>query len=226
MTSCIVENDIAIISLDEGKANAVSHNLIDKVNEGLDMATSNAKSVLIRGKTGIFSAGFDLKEFKKGPEATRALVKRGAAVLLRIFMHPQPVVAECTGHAVAAGAFILLAADTRFGAKGNFKIGLNETAIGFELPVFGFEFAKARLSKRHLHNAVVQAQLYEPIQAIDVGYLDKAFAPEALHQAALTQACALGELPNESYAKNKQGLRAGIATIIEDSFERLAVPPP
>ena len=219
MTSCVVENDIAIIELDEGRANAVSHQLIDDVSRGLDEAEKTAKAVLIRGREGMFSAGFDLKEFKKGPEATQALVKRGTEILLRIFMHPQPVIAECTGHAVAAGAFILLAADTRLGAEGDFKIGLNETAIGFELPVFGLEFAKARLSKRHLQNAVVQAELYDPAQAVDVGYLDSALPPDALHQAALETANRLAELPGEAYGKNKRGLRGEIAAVIEKSLQ-------
>ena len=219
MTSCVIENDIAIISLQEGKANAVSHNLIDDVSRGLDLAEKDAKAVLIRGSAGMFSAGFDLKEFRKGPEATQALVKRGTEILLRIFMHPQPVIAECTGHAVAAGAFILLAADSRFGADGDFKIGLNETAIGFELPVFGFEFAKTRLSKRHLQQAVVQAQLYDPTEAVDAGYLDAIYPASALQDAALTQAQALAELPTEAYGKNKRGLRAESASIIETSLQ-------
>ena len=218
MTTCVIENDVAIISLQAGKANAVSHILIDEVSAGLEEAEKSAKAVLIRGRPGIFSAGFDLKEFKKGPDATRALVKRGTQVLLQIFMHPQPVVAECTGHAVAAGAFILLAADSRFGAEGDFKIGLNETAIGFELPVFGFEFAKARLSKRHLQSAVVQAQLYNPLEAVAVGYLDRTYPADALHDAAVQHAAGLAELPGAAYAKNKRGLRAEIAARIEASL--------
>ncbi|MGR8947772.1 MAG: crotonase/enoyl-CoA hydratase family protein [Gammaproteobacteria bacterium] len=218
MTSCAIENGIAIISLDEGKANAVSHSLIDAVNDGLDKAESDAKAVIIRGKPGIFSAGFDLKEFKKGPVATDALVKRGTEILLRIFLHPQPVIAECTGHAIAAGAFILLAADTRFGAHGDFKIGLNETAIGFELPVFGFEFAKARLSKRHLQAAVVQAQLYDPRTAIDVGYFDAVHDEDSLHNAAMDSAKALAKLPADAYGKNKRGLRREIAAVIKASL--------
>ncbi|MEM7468963.1 MAG: crotonase/enoyl-CoA hydratase family protein [Pseudomonadota bacterium] len=218
MTICKVENNIAIISLDSGKANAVSHQLIDDVDAGLDEAQASAKAVVIRGRPGIFSAGFDLKEFKKGPEATIALVKRGTKILHRIFMHPQPVVAECTGHAVAAGAFMLLAADTRLGAKGDFKIGLNETAIGFELPIFGFEFAKARLSKRHLTAAVVQAELYDPTTALDIGYLDEIHDADKLHEATLEVASNLAALPSEAYGKNKRGLRAEIGATIEASL--------
>ena len=218
MTACVIEDEIAVISLDEGKANAVSHSLIDAVNDGLNKAESEAKAVLIRGKPNIFSAGFDLKEFKKGPEATKQLVTRGTEVLLRIFMHPQPVIAECTGHAVAAGAFILLAADTRFGTSGDFKIGLNETAIGFELPTFGLEFAKARLSKRHLQAAVVQAQLYDPDTAIDVGYLDSVHDADSVHDTAMACAKALAALPGEAYGQNKRGLRGEIGAIIEASI--------
>ena len=218
MTSCVIEDDIAVISLDEGKANAVGHPLIDAVNDGLDTAEASAKAVVISGKPGIFSAGFDLKEFKKGPEATKKLVTRGTETLLRIFMHPQPVIAECTGHAVAAGAFILLAADTRIGTTGDFKIGLNETAIGFELPVFGLEFAKARLSKRHLQAAVVQAKLYDPTAAVDVGYLDSIHEAASVHEVAMGSAKALAELPGQTYGENKRGLRKEIAAVIEASI--------
>jgi len=219
MTSCSIENGIAVISLDEGKANAVSHSLIDDVNAALDQAETSAKSVVIRGRAGMFSAGFDLKEFEKGREAMDALVKRGTEFLLRIFMHPQPVIAECTGHAIAAGAFILLAADTRLGAAGEFKIGLNETAIGLALPTFGFELAKNRLSKRHIQAAVIQSQLYDPSTAEEVGYLDSVYEPGDLHTAALDLATSLGKLPVEAYAKNKQGLRQDTARIIRASIE-------
>lgn len=218
MTTCTIENDIAIISLDEGKANAVSHSLIDDLCAGLDRAESDAKAVIIRGKEGMFSAGFDLKEFEKGEEATAKLVRRGTEMFLRLFMHPQPVIAQCTGHAVAAGAFLLLVSDTRVGAQGNFKIGLNETAIGFNLPVFGLEFAKSRLSKRHIQAAVIQSELYNPSMAQEVGYLDSVHEPEALQETAMQTAISLGKLPGNAYGANKQGLRADTAKIIQASI--------
>ena len=168
----------------------------------------------------MFSAGFDLKEFEKGEEATAKLVARGTEMFLRLFMHPQPIIAECTGHAVAAGAFLLLVSDSRLGAQGKFKIGLNETAIGFNLPVFGFEFAKSRLSKRHIQAAVIQSELYTPSMAQEVGYLDSVHGPEHLHEAAMQAAVTLGKLPGNAYAANKQGLRADTAKIIQASMAK------
>lgn len=208
------QGDVALIGLDDGKANAVGHTFIDALNEGLDRALEDSKAVLISGRPGVFSAGFDLKEFEKGPDATTALVNKGANLLLRIFSHPQPVVISCAGHAVAAGAFILLAADTRIGVSGDFKIGLNETAIGMTLPVFGLQLADARLSKRHQTAATVQAQLFNPVQAEDAGFLDQVVTADELADAALQTAAALAALPGEAYAANKLAVRqAHIQTI-------------
>ena len=113
MLSFSTEGKVAVLAMDDGKANAVGHDFIDALNQGLDQALGESSAVLITGRPGVLSAGFDLKEFEKGAEAAATLVNKGAHMLLRIFKHPQPVVIACAGHSVAAGALMLLAADTR-----------------------------------------------------------------------------------------------------------------
>ena len=218
MLNVTIDGSTALIQLDDGKANAVGHDFIDAMNTGLDQAEKDAKVALITGREGLFSAGFDLKEIEKGPEASAALVGKGAQMLLRIFSHPQPVVAASAGHAIAAGALIMLAADTRLGAAGNFKLGLNETAIGMGLPEFGLQLAKARLSMRHQTQAVIQGQLFDPNEARDVGFLDAVVEPEDLLSVALKQASELAELPAAAYSANKLGLRAPYITAIKASL--------
>jgi len=213
-----INGGVAVITLDDGKANAVGHNFIEALNEGLDRAQVEAKAVLISGRAGVFSAGFDLKEFDKGPAATSALVNSGANLLLRVFSHPQPVVVACTGHAVAAGALLLLAADTRIGADGDFKIGLNETAIGMPLPVFGLQLAAARLSKRHQSAAVIQGRLFSPLHAKDAGYIDEVVHEADVMNKALGWATQLAELPAEAYAANKLGVRDAYIQAIQASL--------
>ena len=211
-------NDVALLSIDDGKANAVGHAFIDALNAGLDQASAQAKAVVLLGRPGVFSGGFDLKEFQKGPQATEALVDKGARLLLRLFSHPQPVVAACTGHAVAAGGFLLLAADTRIGAAGAFKIGLNETAIGMTLPVFGLALAQARLSARYLTASVVQGELFDPAQAAQAGYLDTVVAVDEVRSTALARASALAQLPGAAYAGNKLAIREAVITQIRSSL--------
>ena len=209
---------VAVLGLDDGKANAVGHTFINSVNEGLDRAEAEATCVLLTGRPGVFSAGFDLKEFDKGPEATNALVNQGANMLLRLFQHPQPVVVACAGHAVAAGAFTLLASDVRLGVQGDFKIGLNETAIGMTLPIFGIQLAQARLSKRWQTRCAVQGELLNPDEAMAAGFLDELVDTDSLFDTALTRASALAELPTGAYAGNKQLMREPFIQAIKASL--------
>ncbi|MDG2278984.1 MAG: crotonase/enoyl-CoA hydratase family protein [Pseudomonadales bacterium] len=209
-----ISDDVALITLDDGRANVVGHALIDQVMAGLSQGKKDAQAVVITGRAGLFSAGFDLDEIKKGPDNATKLVNRGAEMLLAMYCHPQPLLAACTGHAIAAGAFMLLSCDTRVGSLGDFKIGLNETAIGMSLPVFGHELASARLSKRHLTAAIVQSTLYDPQGAVDAGFLDEAVAADDVVAHTIALANKLGQLPTEAYAKNKVDSRAaGIAKI-------------
>jgi len=167
------------IVMDDGKANAISFEMAAALNEALDHAENAQKPVVIAGRPGKFSAGFDLTVMSSGAERARDLLHEGAKISKRLSHFPTPVLLAVTGHALAMGALMVLSADYRIGVKGNFKIGLNEVAIKMTLPWFGVELARARLSKRHFNAAVNLAQIYDPDGAVDAGYLD-----EAIEEAA------------------------------------------
>jgi len=198
---------VAIVRLDDGKANAISPDIVSKIHTALDRAEKEARSVLLAGREGRFSAGFDLSVMRGGPDQVVALVSAGGELALRIYGFPRPVVAACTGHALAMGAILLLSADARIGAEGSFKIGLNEVAIGLALPLFGVELARERLSKRHLTRAVETAELYTPADAVDAGFLDRVTSADALIDEARGEAQRLGELSAKAFAGTKKRLR-------------------
>ena len=200
--------NVALLRIDDGKANAVGHVFLDDINAGLDRAGQEAKAVILRGRQGMFSAGFDLAEFKKGPEAAMALARRGFELLLRLYSLPLPLVAACSGHGIAMGAFILLASDSRIGVRGDFRISLPETAISMDLPPLLMALTASRLSKRHLTRAAIQSEVYSPEAAIDAGFLDEVVAADQLDARALAVAARLAELPQKYYARNKLAARA------------------
>ena len=218
MLTFSLENRVAVLDLDDGKANAISYAFTEAVNQALDRASQEAGAVVLVGRPGRFCAGFDLNEFKKGPEATEKLLGAGAQMLLRLFKHPQPVVAACTGHAIAGGALVLLTADTRIGASGDFKIGLNETALGMTLPTFGLELSQYRLSRRHLQAATVQARIYGPQEARDAGFLDEVVPEDRVRSDAIALAQTLSGLPGDAYAGNKLGIRTHAISRLEASM--------
>ncbi len=205
-----IEDGVAVVRLDDGKVNVVSHQLIELVHAGLDQALAEARSVAIIGREGKLSAGFDLTEMTAGIDRTRALVGAGGRMLMRIFNHPQPVVLGVTGHALAAGALLVLSCDTRIGGDGPAKIGLNETAIGMGLPLYAIELAQARLAPSHLTRSAVQAEVYDPTGALEAGYLDQVVPAADVAQATIEEARRLGQLSSSAYAYTKGLVRQPI----------------
>lgn len=208
--TCAVEDGVAVIRLDDGKVNVVSHRLIELIHASLDRALADASAVAIIGRPGKLSAGFDLTEMTAGIERTQALVGAGGKLLMRIFGHPQPVVVAVTGHALAAGALLTLSCDTRIGAAGPAKIGLNETAIGMGLPRYAVELAAARLSPAHLTRSAVQAEIYDPGGAVEAGYLDRVVPAEECEAQAIAEARRLGQLRTSAYRHTKLALRQAL----------------
>jgi enoyl-CoA hydratase len=223
-----IEDGVAVVRLDDGKVNVVSHRLIEQLHGALDQALEDATAVAIVGREGKLSAGFDLTEMTAGLDRTRALVGAGGRLLMRIFTHPQPVAVAVTGHALAAGALLVLSCDTRIGADGPSKIGLNETAIGMGLPVYALELAQARIATTHLTRAAVQAEIYDPAGALEAGYLDRVVAAADCPAVAVEEARRLGQLPGSAYGYTKRAIRQPIAdrvlASLDADMERMTSP--
>jgi enoyl-CoA hydratase len=216
-----IENDIAVITMDDGKANAINPTMLDALNAALDQAEKEAKAIVITGRPDRFSGGFDLKMMMgSSPEDVRKLVMGGGALALRLFTMPMPVVAACTGHGIAMGCFILLSCDKRFGSSGAYKIGANETQIGMVLPVFALELCKARLNPLYMTESVVLGTLFSPEEAVRVGYLDKVVAPDEVLAEAMAEAERLKALPGAAVAGNKKILRKPFVDVIAPTVAR------
>jgi enoyl-CoA hydratase len=198
---------VLVATIGHGKANALSHDAIAGIGAALDRVEQSDESdettpgtLMITGTAGMLSGGFDLAVMRSGPREAGRLVTEGGALIARCFASPVPVVVACTGHAIAAGALLLLGADYRVGATGDFRIGLIETQIGMVLPRWAVELSEERLSRRHFQQATVTARIYDPAGAVDAGFLDAVAAPEEVRAMALAEGERLAALPRTAYA--------------------------
>lgn len=220
-----LEGGIAVVQLDDGRANSLAPDVLAAVERQLDRAEKEAGAVVIVGRERRFCAGFDLATMGAGPEAANAMVLAGAELLLRMVELPIPVIAACTGHAIAAGALLLLASDLRVGSRGEFKIGLNEVTLGMTLPNFALELARERLSKRHYARATSLAEIYTPSQAVDAGYLDQLTEPERVLETARSEAKRLAELKQPAFRltkrRNSEAMVTRIRATLQEDVARL-----
>ena len=208
LVSFDLDAGIATLTMDDGKANALSLPMSQALDAALDRAAKQARVVVIRGRPGVLSGGFDLKVIRGGDAAQSAAMEHaGMRLLSRLYALPQPLIIACTGHAVAGGGMMLLTGDVRIGVRGAFRIGLNEVGIGLALGQTGVELALARLLPTAVTAAAVLARLYGPDDAARIGYLDFAVESEAFDSTVAEKARELLDLDPGAFATTKRRLR-------------------
>lgn len=213
-----LDGKTAVIQMDDGKANALSYEMIDGLLEALTRAEGEAAAIVLAGRPERFCAGFDLKTMMSGIEQATKLLTRGSELLLKLYGSPRPLVVACTGHALAGGALVVLTGDVRIGAQGAFKIGLNEVSIGLPVPVLAMELARDRLAASELPRATLGAHIYAPDEAVRAGYLDEVVASGEVLARAKAEAARLGGLAKAAYAGTKRRLRGKTIEYIRSSM--------
>jgi enoyl-CoA hydratase len=216
---------VATIAMDDGKVNAFSIPMLKAVHGAFDQAERDGAIVVLTGREGYFSAGFDLKVFAGGDvEQVIEMLTLGATLAERILGFATPVITACSGHTVAAGAFMTLAADMRVGIDGPYKIGLNEVKIGLTVPWFVIELARQRLQPAHYNRAVVSATMYDPAGAVTAGFLDEVVPADELRAASLAAAAELAELNPQAHAATKLRARGTALKAIRTAIETELTP--
>lgn len=203
-----------VITMDDGKVNALNKEKLDALVAALAECVADQAPVVIRGRKGIWSAGFDLKGFAAGADAALAQLEAGRQAILAILRHPAPVVTVCEGHAYPMGAFLMLAADHAIGTEGDFVCGMNESAIGMVLPLYATELGMARLAPAG-RKAVATAELFAPGRALEVGYFDKVVAPEAVEDTVAATVTHMKSLNAGAFAGNKAIINKQVIADVE-----------
>jgi enoyl-CoA hydratase len=216
-----LDKGVATISMDDGKVNVMSTAMLRDLDAALDRAEKDQAIVLLRStRKGIFSAGFDLKIFAANdPERSLEMVKAGAELVLRLMSHPYPTIGLMEGHAFPMGTFLLLACDLRIGARGKFRMGFNEVAIGIAPPGFAIELARGRVHPAWLSRTVTLGDMFEPDEAMVAGFLDRV-VPATEVERTIEEVVAAGRnLRAPSHALAKQRLRAGAMAAMRATME-------
>jgi enoyl-CoA hydratase len=201
-----LEGSVAMIAMDDGKANVLSLPMLAELNAALDQAEAANAVVMLTGRDGMFSAGFDLGVLRAGDDAA-AMLNGGFHLAARLLAFPTPVLVVCTGHAIAMGVFLLLSGDYRLGADGPYKIIANEVALGLTMPWAAIEICRQRLTPAHFHRVVALSELYTPATAVDAGLLDRAVPPSDLLDVARSTAETLAALDMRAHAATKLRVR-------------------
>jgi enoyl-CoA hydratase len=213
-----LQDGVATLTLNNGKVNAVSPDLIADFNRALDQAVLDQAIVIVTGQPGILSGGYDLKVMMSGPQQAMDLVTAGSTLARRMLAHPFPIIVACPGHAVAKGAFFLLSADYRIGVEGPFNIGLNEVRIGMTMHHVGIALARDRLSTPVFQRSVINAEMFNPQGALAAGFLDRVVSADQLLPAAKEVAGQLKTLNMSAHKNTKLKVRKELLDALDSAI--------
>ena len=199
---------VARIRLDDGKVNVISVSMQQQLHAALDRATKEEVAVIIRGRSSVFSAGFDLEVMKDAGPAKYEMVIGGLRIAERIFSFPLPVVMECSGHAIAMGFFLLISSDYRIGAGGQYRVVANEVAQGMSAPRAAIELMRHRMTPCAFDRAAALAIPFSSDEAVLSGVFDQVASSEQLEEAAQREAERLSELDLTAHRTTKLRVRA------------------
>ncbi len=208
------------IIMDDGKANAMSVEMLTQLHDALDECEDRGGSVIIQGRQGLFSAGFDLGVFKSGDqEQIHRMLESGALLTKRLLTFPNPTIAVCTGHAIAMGAFILLSVDYRISARGDFKFAANEVAIGLTVPRFATEVCRQRLVPAAFNRGLALAYYFGIDEAQTAGFIDLIVPLENLQAQVEEVAEQFAKLDLAAHTATKLRLRKGAINALTNAID-------
>ena len=219
LVSYRLNDSVATITMDDGKVNALSLAMLAELGAALDRAAADRAVVVLTGRAGVFSAGFDLPVLRAGGTDAADLMHAGFDLAARLLAFPTPVLVACSGHAIAMGAFVVLAGDYRIGARGPYKLTANEVAIGMTMPLAAAEICRQRLTPACFNRAVVIAEVFPPQDAVAAGFLDRVVPAAELAQVAAATAAELARLDLDAHAATKLRARRLAGAALREAID-------
>jgi enoyl-CoA hydratase/carnithine racemase len=215
------DGGVRVLTLHRTPANAINEDLLADLGAALAAARADGgvRAVVLTGDGRFFGAGFDLGAPPRDAAATARLnvLYREAHVALLSF--PKPTIAMVNGHAIAGGLVMALACDYRLGLDGDYRIGLNETAIGASFPKAAVEIVRLRLTHARASELLLGAALYPSSHAPRLGVVDELLPSETLEATVLRRAARMGAFPRDAYAHTK-------AALVAEALQRIAAETP
>ena len=206
-----VDEDVALVHLDDGKANAMQIAWCEEMNAALDRVEKEpVRAVVVHGRDRFFSGGLDLKVLPALPPlALRQTTDQFMATMKRLFLFPKPVVAAAAGHAIAGGMMLYLAADMRLALDDEDALfGLNEATTGIPLLGGTAGICQYAIPPRHHNELILHGRMLDAATTRARGITDELVGDAAeLLPRAMARARELSDLDLATYAINKRILR-------------------
>lgn len=178
------EDSIGFITLNRPPANSYDYGVIDELRRAIEAAADDAGARVVIVRSAIdrfFCGGADIKAFSENPpERNMDMCRLAHNTLGRIAAIPKVFIAQIQGHALGGGLEIALAADLRFGAEGEYYLGVPEVTLGLLPGNGGTQRLPRLIGWSRALDLMVTGKRLAPKEAHQLGILDRLFTREQI----------------------------------------------
>tara|TARA_B100000686_G_C16805242_1_gene989514 strand:+ start:4977 stop:5786 length:810 start_codon:yes stop_codon:yes gene_type:complete len=201
--------------------NALSESLLSELSTVLRQISSNTsiKVVILRGEGPSFCAGHDLKEMRKSPEESyyRALFKQCSEVMLSMVSLPQPIIAEVSGTATAAGCQLVGTADLAIAStESTFAVSGINLGLFCSAPSVALS---RNLSRKHAFKMLMTGCFIDAQTAVEFGLINEAVPPAQLESTVRSLAQDIASKPTNSIRTGKALFYKQLEQNLIDAYE-------
>jgi enoyl-CoA hydratase len=217
-----MDDDVVVLRLEGGKANAMTPDLLDTLERMIDgFERSPAPAAVLTGYERYFSGGLALTHIIDFDfVALRGFIELFSRAMTRVFACEKPIVAAINGHAIAGGCVLALMCDWRIAVDDPAaRIGLNEAQLGIGLPAIVIEALRAAVPPASLVPIAMEGTLLAPSDALALGLVHELAPAGDLLARATARAAKLAAQPAPAVAQIKHALRAPILETIARTAE-------
>ncbi|MEM9042343.1 MAG: enoyl-CoA hydratase-related protein [Actinomycetota bacterium] len=212
------DDDVAVLTLANGKVNALSGELVDEIKAAADdLAADPPAAVVVTGGDRIFAAGADISQFG-GQDEARVIGPRIHDAFDTLAGLPCLVIAAVGGYALGGGCELALACDYRIASE-KAVFGQPEILLGIIPGGGGTQRLPRVVGRSKAKEICITGRQVKADEALRIGLADEVVAPEALHDRALELAATISTGPRIGQAICKRAIDAGMETTLADGLK-------
>jgi len=221
-----IEEKIAIVQLNNGKVNAISHQLAKELKACFLALTKNDQvdGVILTGHTGAFSAGLDVVEqAQMNIEQTHAFWVEYYGALQAMVRYPKPFVCAITGFAPAGGTILTLCADYRIMAEEpKHVIGMHEFKLSMIVPELMMDIWCYTLGEQKAFQALQNAKLFSAQEALAENIVQEIAPAKDVLALAKQHLKKCLKVYAPVYIKNKRLARKRLLSLVDRDIDQMA----
>ncbi len=204
------------IRLSRPPANALDPKLVKTLIDAFGKASNECDAVVLSGQPGMFSGGLDVVTLiELDRPAMLGFWSDFFEVNRVIAASPVPIIAAITGHSPAGGAVMAMFCDYRVMSEGDYRIGLNEVAVGLPVPPTIVEALGRQIGSRLAERLIVRGALLGPADALTAGLVDRVVAQDEVIDHALREANKLTALPRAAMSITRGFARRDLVAVFD-----------